>query len=88
MVDLAEKLESKVIAEGIETREEYWALRECGVTLMQGYLLAKPMFEGLPEVTIPEFGSYLSAEKMTAQETTAVGVVASGLVSIGKGRAA
>ena len=58
MVLLAKRLGSKLIAEGIETLEEYWALRECGVGLMQGYLLAKPMFEGLPTAVIPSFRSY------------------------------
>ena len=53
MVGLAKTLGSRLIAEGVETREEYRALRECGVELMQGYLLAKPMFEGLPAFTLP-----------------------------------
>jgi len=53
MVGLARALGSRLIAEGVETREEYRALRECGVELMQGYLLAKPMFEGLPAFTLP-----------------------------------
>lgn len=39
------------LAEGIETREEYFWLRDAGVELMQGYLLAKPGFECLPEVS-------------------------------------
>lgn len=38
------------LAEGIETREEYYWLHDAGVELMQGYLLAKPGFECLPEV--------------------------------------
>lgn len=42
-----------MVAEGIETVEEYTTLRECGVTLMQGYLLAKPAFERLPAFTLP-----------------------------------
>lgn len=42
-----------LIAEGIETMEEYATLRDCGVVLMQGYLLAKPAFEQLPAVTVP-----------------------------------
>ena len=36
MVGLAKELGSLLVAEGIETEEEYWALRECGVGLMQG----------------------------------------------------
>lgn len=42
-----------LVAEGIETVEEYTTLRECGVTLMQGYLLAKPSFEHLPRPVLP-----------------------------------
>ena len=42
-----------LIAEGIETVEEYHALRDCGVHLMQGYLLAKPAFEQLPPFRRP-----------------------------------
>ena len=38
------------LAEGIETVEEYRWLRAAGVDLMQGYLLAKPGFECLPDV--------------------------------------
>lgn len=46
----------RVLAEGIETVEEYEFLRACGITLMQGYLFAKPMFEGLPEIAWPSAG--------------------------------
>ncbi|MDB5847598.1 MAG: diguanylate phosphodiesterase [Rhodoferax sp.] len=35
----------RVIAEGVETAEEYACLIDLGITLMQGYLFAKPMFE-------------------------------------------
>ena len=39
------------ICEGVETVGEHEALVDLGVTLMQGYLLAKPGFEALPAVT-------------------------------------
>ena len=39
------------VAEGVETRAELDALRDMGVALMQGYLLARPAFEALPEVS-------------------------------------
>ena len=43
-----------VIAEGVETVNEYaWLVRN-GVHLIQGYLLAKPGFECLPKVHYPE----------------------------------
>ncbi len=88
MVKLAEELDSRVVAEGIETVAEYWALRECGVTLMQGYLLAKPMFEGLPEVTIPQFGSYVAVGERAEAGTEVSGAAVSGLVRIKAGLAA
>ena len=53
MVELCRALGSQVVAEGIETVEEFMALRGCGVSLMQGYLLAKPAFERLPEFSLP-----------------------------------
>lgn len=39
------------VCEGIETLAEYEVLRELGVSLMQGYLLAKPKIAALPEVS-------------------------------------
>jgi EAL domain-containing protein (putative c-di-GMP-specific phosphodiesterase class I)/GGDEF domain-containing protein len=42
LVDLARKIDAKVIAEGVEKAEEYVALREMGVTFGQGYYFARP----------------------------------------------
>jgi len=53
LVALSKTLGNELIAEGVETIEEYEALRDCGIRLMQGYLFAKPGFEMLPEVTWP-----------------------------------
>jgi EAL domain-containing protein (putative c-di-GMP-specific phosphodiesterase class I) len=53
MVELARTLGSQLIAEGIETVDEYNALRRCGIHLMQGYLFAKPALEALPRFTLP-----------------------------------
>mgnify|MGYP005844501847 CR=1 FL=1 len=39
----------KVVAEGIESRAEYDQLRTMGVELFQGYLIARPEVEALPE---------------------------------------
>jgi EAL domain-containing protein (putative c-di-GMP-specific phosphodiesterase class I) len=50
---LASSLGCIVIAEGIETIEEYTLVRTCGVNLMQGYLFAKPAFEALPAIALP-----------------------------------
>ncbi len=62
MVRLAAELGSDLIAEGIETPAEYDALRECGIRLMQGYLLAKPALESLPSFTVPDSGREAAPE--------------------------
>jgi EAL domain-containing protein (putative c-di-GMP-specific phosphodiesterase class I) len=68
MVSLARTIGCQLIAEGIETVEEFEAMRDCGVTLMQGYLFAKPAFEGLPAVTFPQ--PYLhSSQHLHCSET-------------------
>lgn len=41
------------VCEGIETTKEYDVLQSLGVSLMQGYLLAKPQVETLPDFTLP-----------------------------------
>lgn len=40
------------VAEGIETVDEARTLRDLGVTLMQGYLFARPAFEALAEPAV------------------------------------
>jgi EAL domain-containing protein (putative c-di-GMP-specific phosphodiesterase class I) len=42
-MSFARKMNTRVIAEGIETREELEALRGLGVEYGQGFLLAPPM---------------------------------------------
>lgn len=42
-----------VIAEGVETLEEYYWFEDQGVTLFQGYLFARPGFETLPSPSYP-----------------------------------
>jgi EAL domain-containing protein (putative c-di-GMP-specific phosphodiesterase class I) len=54
MAQLSESLSFNLVAEGVETFDEYHALRDCGIKLMQGYLFARPGFESLPTVTLPE----------------------------------
>ena len=53
LVRLCRSLGTQVIAEGVETYEEYRAIRACGIHLMQGYLFAKPAFECLPGFQVP-----------------------------------
>jgi EAL domain-containing protein (putative c-di-GMP-specific phosphodiesterase class I) len=44
----------RVVAEGIETAGELSALRDLGITLVQGFLLARPRFEALQtEADVP-----------------------------------
>ena len=45
----------ELIAEGIETAEEFRWFCDEGVTLFQGYLFGRPGFELLPPVSVPEY---------------------------------
>ena len=53
IVAMSADLGVQVVAEGIETVEECEALCDLGVTLLQGYLFAKPAFEALAEPAWP-----------------------------------
>jgi EAL domain-containing protein (putative c-di-GMP-specific phosphodiesterase class I) len=53
LVHLANSLGTTIIAEGVETAEEYCALRAIGVRYFQGYYLARPGFRHLPAATMP-----------------------------------
>ncbi len=44
---MLEELSVVPLCEGVETAEELNVLRDLGVGLVQGYLLAKPAFEAL-----------------------------------------
>lgn len=46
IVRLCEELGAKVVAEGIETVDEYLAVRDAGAHFGQGFLLARPAFPG------------------------------------------
>lgn len=41
---MASELDIRVIAEGVETTDEYLCLRDMGINLMQGYAFSKPLF--------------------------------------------
>lgn len=59
ILDFNRDLGINTIAEGIETEDELLALRELGVTLMQGYYLARPAFDrlvGVEEIAWTEQG--------------------------------
>lgn len=51
---LCKKLDITLIAEGVETIDEYDALRELGIRYLQGFLFARPAFRALPQVRLPE----------------------------------
>jgi EAL domain-containing protein (putative c-di-GMP-specific phosphodiesterase class I) len=53
ILTMARALDITVIAEGIETQAELWALRDAGIELFQGFLFARPAVERLPGVTFP-----------------------------------
>jgi len=50
VLSTCEALSLRVIAEGVETRDECMALTDLGVRLFQGYLFARPGLESLPDV--------------------------------------
>ena len=45
VVQICKELGIRIIAEGVETVEEYRFLRHHGIQLMQGFLFSKPLFE-------------------------------------------
>ena len=51
MTSLCEQLETKIIAEGIETPAERSALQDNGIDLMQGFYFARPAVAALPDVS-------------------------------------
>ena len=53
VLSMCARLRIRVIAEGVETREELLTLRDMGIELFQGYLLARPGFQSLPPIDWP-----------------------------------
>ena len=51
---IAHALDITLIAEGVETEEEFTMLRAAGIRLYQGYLFAKPSFRALSPVPMLE----------------------------------
>lgn len=50
LLQVCAELSSAVIAEGVETHEEFSILRSFGIELFQGYYFARPAFQALPEI--------------------------------------
>ena len=61
MVGVCREIGVEVLAEGIETLGEHETLLDLGVWLQQGYLLARPGFEHLPEVAWPRAAKVAAA---------------------------
>jgi len=53
IIAMMKQLGGQIVAEGVETKKEYFFLRSQGITLFQGYLFARPGFEYLPEPVFP-----------------------------------
>lgn len=53
IITMMAQLGGRIVAEGVETVEEYFWLRSQGISLYQGYLFARPGFECLPEPHYP-----------------------------------
>lgn len=53
IITMMKQLGGRIVAEGVETKEEYFWLRSQGIQLYQGFLFAKPGFECLPEPVFP-----------------------------------
>lgn len=53
VVRMLHRMDIGVIAEGVETIEEYAALRRLGLRYFQGYLFARPALRALPPVHYP-----------------------------------
>lgn len=59
---MARSLKLKTVAEGVETAEQYVALRDLGATLAQGYLFGRPMpMDDLEEFARADAGAKVSA---------------------------
>lgn len=48
IISICKELDIKIIAEGIETKDEYLTLADMGINLFQGFMFAHPSFESLP----------------------------------------
>jgi EAL domain-containing protein (putative c-di-GMP-specific phosphodiesterase class I) len=53
MIAVCRELSISIVAEGVETEDEYAWLFRHGIDLFQGYLFARPAFEALPLAAIP-----------------------------------
>lgn len=55
VIEICRELSTTVIAEGVETYEEFATLKDMGVELFQGYYFARPAFEAFATVDSTRF---------------------------------
>ncbi|MDO3384183.1 bifunctional diguanylate cyclase/phosphodiesterase [Gilvimarinus algae] len=68
MMDIAHRIGNKVIAEGIETADEFKTLVSMGIEYMQGYYIARPSRE--PTLQMPEHVNEARATAMPLSRDT------------------
>ena len=54
MISMCQRLGVEILAEGVETAEEYRFLRGLGISMFQGFYFAKASFKELPLVHFPQ----------------------------------
>ncbi|MDZ7754607.1 MAG: EAL domain-containing protein [Gammaproteobacteria bacterium] len=57
IVQFCKEMSIRIIAEGVETREELACLEDAGITLFQGFHFARPAFQALPPIPPDAFGN-------------------------------
>lgn len=62
----ARELGIQVLAEGVETEDEFTILKAAGITLFQGYWFAKPAFEALPEIDMSIRATHRTSRSLVA----------------------
>ena len=67
----AERIDSRAIAEGVETEDDHDFLRDLGIDLMQGYYFARPMSAGAAAQFAHDTKSSNRGRNHDAQENSA-----------------
>jgi diguanylate cyclase len=75
MIQLAQKLGIRVVAEGVEDEQTWSALTKLGCELIQGYLVSRP-------VPPSELGRQLDAQRETQMRRDRVGAEADPFIEI------
>ena len=70
IIEISRAIDCLLIAEGIETREEAMCLRDMGITLMQGYYIARPSAEPFTKMPSALFDQPKTAKQVRHNEVT------------------